>query len=157
MWNKLTYDEQIKLYKDAIDEIKIKNSIDSDMLIKALLVRAEILKHDFTKRQINILMGIYTYSYALYKESTYVEKLSDFSLMGISITKVKSEIQKLEDMNVLHWDRENHLFSIKDFHEWNAPYRAGFNEDRARVVFAQNLVHAGVDIAALVERLNKKD
>jgi hypothetical protein len=157
IWKKLSFEQQIALYKAALEEITIKNAVDSDMIIKGLLVRAEILKHDFTKRQMSILMGIFTYSYALYKESTYVEKLSDFSLMGIGITKIKSELIKLEDMRVLHWDRENHLFSIRDFREWDVRHRTGFSDDRARVVFAQNLEHAGVDLNAMVERFTSKD
>jgi hypothetical protein len=82
IWKKLSFEQQIELYKAALEEITIKNAVDSDMIIKGLLVRAEILKHDFTKRQMSILMGIFTYSYALYKESTYVEKLSDFLFDG---------------------------------------------------------------------------
>jgi hypothetical protein len=156
-WKKLSFERQIKLYKGALEEIQNKNAVDSDMLIKGFLLHAEILKHDFTKRQISILMGLYTYSYALYKETTYVEKLSDFSLVGISITKIKSELQKLEDMNVLHWDRENNLFSIKDFHEWDVPYRTGFSEERARIVFAQNIEHAGVDLSAMIEKFSNKN
>lgn len=155
-WKKLSYERTIQVYKDALDEIVVKNSVHSNAFVEALVVRAEILKHDFTKRQMSILMGIYTFSYGLCKTSAYIPKLQDFQLVGVGITKIKDELRKLENMNVLEWDRENNLFTLKDFHVWEAPFISTYSETRAKEIYLLNLEHAGVDVVTMMDNLKKE-
>jgi hypothetical protein len=155
-WKKMSYERTIQVFKDALDEIIFKNDVDPNAFVEALMIRAEILKHDFTKRQMSILMGIYTFSYAMCKDTAYIPKLQDFQLVGVGVTKIKDELRKLEDMNVLEIDRENFLFKLKDFHEWEVPYISTFSDTRAKELYLLNLEHAGVDVTAMMDKLNKE-
>jgi hypothetical protein len=67
-WAKLTYDRTVNVYKDLLEDTLINHQKDIDLIIKELLVRGEILKHDFTKRQLTILMFIITFSFNYGKE-----------------------------------------------------------------------------------------
>src|SRR5205085_8025734 len=97
-WAKLTYDRTVSVYKDLLEETLINHQKDIDLIIRELLVRGEILKHDFTKRQLTILMFIITFSFNYGKETAYIPKLQDFEVAGISKKHIKNELNKLMEM-----------------------------------------------------------
>lgn len=154
-WAKNTYERTIKAYKEVLHDVLINHHQDIDLTAKELLLRGEILKHDFTKRQMVIIMFIMTFSYNYGKEIAYIPKLKDFAIAGISERKIKNEIDKLLEMNVIKWDKENGLFSFKEPRFWTAPNNVGYNDDRSRELFLLNLDHAGIDVSEIIQKLKE--
>jgi hypothetical protein len=155
-WRNLTYDETLKIYSELMSEVFGKSGkIDIDLIIKELIVRAEMFKYDFTKRQMTIIMFIITFSFNIGKEIAYIPRLNDFYIAGISPTKVKSELEKLVEMQVIHWDQKENTFHIKDTREWIVPLNVGYNDARAIDLYFKNLDHAGLDVSKLIEKLKK--
>jgi hypothetical protein len=112
---------------------------------KELLIRCEIIRRDLTKRQMNIITLIFTFSHYLGKERAVIPKMRDFEICGVSKIKARSELTKLVELNVLDWNEEENSFAIKDTKEWKAKYNSGYNDDRAWELFVLNLRDAGVD------------
>lgn len=155
-WSRLTYDETLRIYSELMSEVYGKNGkMDIDLIIKELVVRAEMFKYDFTKRQMTIIMFIITFSFNIGKEVAYIPKLNDFYIAGISPTKVKSELEKLVKMDVIHWDQKENTFQIKDTREWLVPLNIGYSDARAIELYFKNLDHVGVDVVKLIEKLKK--
>jgi hypothetical protein len=154
-WAKNTYERTVKVYKDFLYDVLINHHQDIEMTAKELLIRGEILKHDFTKRQMVIIMFIMTFSYNYGKETAYIPKLKDFAIAGISERKIKNEIDKLLKMNVIEWNKDECLFSFKEPRFWNAPYNVGYNDNRSQELFLMNLDHAGIDVSLIIEKLKK--
>lgn len=156
-WAKHTYERTVKVYKEVLKDILENHHHDIDMTAKELLIRAEILKHDFTKRQMIILMFIITFSFNYGKEWAYIPKLQDFEIAGISKRKIKNEIDKLLEMNVIEWNKEENLFRLQEPRFWDAPYNYGYNDDRSRELFLLNLQHAGFDVSPIIQRLKNME
>lgn len=155
-WGNLTYDETVKIYSDLMSEVYGKNGkIDLDLIIKELLIRAEMFKYDFTKRQMTIIMFIITFSFNIGKEVAYIPRLNDFYIAGISPTKIKQELISLTKMNVIDWNQKEGVFRIRDSREWLVPLNIGYNDARAIDLYFKNLDHAGVDVVKLIEKLKK--
>jgi hypothetical protein len=142
----------INVYGSIIDEVQAKNN-DVNLIMKEMLVRAESLKRDFTKRQMNIIGFIFTFSFAYGKEWALIPKMKDFEIAGISSVKIRNEIDQLIEMGVVNWNQEEMLFSINDPREWHgAPYHSTYNDVRSRELFVLNVQHAGIDIGVLTEK-----
>jgi hypothetical protein len=155
-WRNLTYDDTVKIYSELMSEVYGKNGkMDLDLIIKELLVRAELFKYDFTKRQMTIIMFIITFSYNIGKDMAYIPRLNDFYIAGISPTKVKSELEKLVKMSVIDWDQKENIFQIKDTREWIVPLNVGYSDSKAIDLYFKNLDQAGVDVSKLIEKLKK--
>jgi hypothetical protein len=155
-WAKLTYDRTVNVYKDLLEDTLMNHQKDIDLIIRELLVRGEILKHDFTKRQLTILMFIITFSFNYGKEKAYIPKLQDFEIAGISKKHIKNELNKLMEMNVVTWDQEEKTFSIQEPRFWiNCPYNAGYNDARSQELFVLNLQHAGIDVIPIIQKLKE--
>jgi len=135
----------LQLYKGVIDEY-YKNR-DTDVVMKEMLIRADFLKRDFTKRQLNILLFIQTFSFAYGKETALIPQLSDFELCGVSKTKVREELDKLVEMNVIENDGNN--FKIKTPSEWRANYHKNYDDTRSKELFYLNVIDAGWDISEI--------
>lgn len=150
-WADLTYDQKIEIYKELFQE-QIALPRTTELAIFEMMVRASILRHKFTKRQLVILEFIMTLSFEFQKRDALIPKLQDFELAGVSKKKITEELKKLLDMNVINWDKEMHLFSIVDPRGWDTPYNAGYNQDRARDLFYLNMVEAGIDIQPLLQK-----
>jgi hypothetical protein len=54
-FSKNAYDRTEKVYKKFLKEAIIKINGNYDLRIKELLIKSDIQKRDFTKRQLNIL------------------------------------------------------------------------------------------------------
>lgn len=154
-WAKLTH-ERMSIYKDVLGHV-IGGERNIDMAIKDMLIRAELLKRDFTKRQLTIVMFIFTFSFAYGKESAYIPKLRDFEIAGISFKKVRGELNKLLKMNVIEWNKEDSTFTILDPKLWDCPYNKGYDDDRSRELFMLNLQHSGIDVSPLIKKLREAE
>lgn len=100
---------------------------------------------------------IFSFSYAFGKEQAFIPKLKDFEMCGVSKTLIKKELDKLVAMNVISWDADNHLFTIRPPTKWDAPYHHGYSDERSKELFILNLKHANIDISSILEKLKKED
>jgi hypothetical protein len=151
-WTNVSRERIKTFYTELFD----KNRNKDELLVKDILIRAEILKRNFTKRQLTILSLIVTFSFLYGKETALIPKLKDFELTGLSATKIKDELTKLVEMNIITWERgkDTNEFSINDPCEWKAAYHSTYNDIRASELFFLNLKHAGVtlDIDSIKEK-----
>lgn len=108
-------------------------------------IRTAMLRRDFTKRQMNILLFICYYSFDYGKEWALIPKIRDFENAGIIANKVRYELSKLEEMNVIEWNQEENLFRIKEPSVWkDVPFNSGFSHDRSKEIRVLNAIHAGI-------------
>lgn len=157
-WAKNTYERTVKVYLNVLEDVFKNHHSNIELTAKELLIRSEILKHDFTKRQMVILMFIITFSFNYGKEWAYIPKLQDFEIAGISKNKIKNELKKLIEMNVIEWDQEGKKFRIQEPRFWNnAPYNAGYNDERSRELFLLNLQDAGIDVYPIMEKIKEME
>jgi hypothetical protein len=155
-WANNSHERIVKYYTKLLEDISEKKYNDVSFIIEETLIRAEIIKRDFKKRQLNILSLIFIFSYGYGKEWALIPKMMDFELSGISRIKIRKELDELIGMRVIEWKKEEHLFRIKDPREWKgAPYHSGYNDDRSRELFFLNLSHAGIDVTSILKSLNK--
>lgn len=142
MW-RIRQNKDVEEVMTCVDElVKHHFNISDNYLSNELLIRSEILKRNFTKRQTNIIIFIFSLSFPYGKKSALIPKLQDFEVCGVTKTKIKEELEKLEILNVIDWDRELHLFSIKFPYHWNAPYHAGASRERSLELLDLNKKHA---------------
>lgn len=157
-WAKFTYERTVEAYKDVLEETLLNHQKDIDLIVKELLFRAQVLKHDFTKRQLNILSMIVTFSYNYGKDYAFIPKLKDFSIAGISEKHIRNELDKLIGMNVISENKEENLYRIIEPRFWKEiPYNSGYNDDRSRELFLLNLEHAGIDVTPIVRKLKQME
>jgi hypothetical protein len=153
MWRENTYRRVTDAYKDLLKEIILSIDTNLDLKIKEHMIRAEIQKRDFTKRQLNILSLIVTFSFNYGKEAALLQ-IADFALTGLSVKKVRNEIEQLIDMNVITWNIDFNEFSINEPLQWkNVPYHNHYDDNRSQELFFLNLRHAGVDVEPILEKL----
>ena len=130
------------MHKSILNEYKaryISRNHDETFFKKSTFIREELLKRDFTKRQLNILWFIYRYSFFYGKEEAIITHLSDFELCGVHRTKIKEELLKLEEMNVIGIDLTIKSYWIKEPTKWKTPYHKDYDSKRARELFLLNL------------------
>jgi hypothetical protein len=154
-WAKLTRKRIATVYRELFDKIIMKER-NYELAVKEVMIRTEILKRDFSKRQLTILSVIMTFSYFYGKQSAWIPKLKDFAIAGVSPTKITDELTKLVGMGVITWDRGKDFneFAINDPSEWTTPYHSTYDDVRSRELFFVNLKHAG--IAFDIDELMKK-
>lgn len=156
-WAKHTYERTVGAYKDVLESTILDHQKDIDLVVKELLIRGDILKHDFTKRQLNIIMFIITFSFNYGKEYAYIPMLKDFSVAGISFKKIRHELDKLLLMNVIEVDDEWKTYRIKEPRFWNCPYNKSYDDNRSRELFMLNLEHAGIDVSPIIQKLREME
>lgn len=154
-WAKMTHDRMNGVYHKLLEDINTGKYKTMEFTIKELLVRAEFLKRDFTKRQLKILSMIFTLSFQYGKEWALIPKMKDFELAGISKIKIRSEIDQLIDMKVIKWNQAENLFCITNPIEWTAPYHSGYSDERSRELFFLNLKHANIDVEEISKSLGE--
>jgi hypothetical protein len=159
-WAKLSFERIQTIYPKLLDEL-FEARRKPNLIAMEVLIRAEILKRNFSKRQLTILSFIVTFSFQYGKESALIPKLKDFQIAGISPTKVKDELTKLVEMNVITWERgkDTNEFSINDPRDWTVTYHSTYNDIRSRELFFLNLKHAGVtfDLDAIKDKAITED
>ncbi|MDY7043627.1 replication protein [Virgibacillus sp. M23] len=145
------YEQTIEKYIDYLTSHQRK--LDKSLVFNSVMINTELLKRDFTKRQRSILVFIYNLSLSIGKERAIIPKLQDFELCGISKTKIKDELDKLIELNVISWDKDSNYFQIINPREWKAPYHQGYNDARSQALFLLNLDDAGIDVNDINNRL----
>lgn len=148
-WAKQTENRALNVYKGVIDKHYINR--DDDIVMKELLVRAELLRRDFTKRQMNILLLIITFSYPYGKESALLPQVSDFELCGISKTKAREELDKLVEHDIINI--ADNYYTIKNPTEWKIPYHKGYVDTRSQELFMLNLGDADFDVEEIKRKV----
>lgn len=137
-----TYERATQLYKELLREVRDNTS--EEILIDEVFVRSEILKRDFSKRQQNILWMVFTFSLAYGKKKAVIPQIQDFSLSGVGKNKVREELDKLIEMNVIKVDEAFNTYEINSPLYWDAPHHSHFDDSRSRELFFINLIDAGV-------------
>ncbi|UOE58041.1 replication protein [Cytobacillus oceanisediminis] len=95
---------------------------------------------DFTKRQANIMAFLLSFTILTGKIKIHIPRLKDFEQCGVGPTKIKAELQKLEDLGVICWDKENMLFGITlDTSKWKTKNLPHFDEKRFRKLVEINM------------------
>jgi len=153
-WAKLTHERTMKVYKELLGDFIVKANSNVDLKIKEVMIRSEMQKRDFTKRQMNILSTIITLSFVFGKE-TAILKPSDYALTGVPVKKIQEELSKLLEMNVITWDKDFNEFGINDITVWTAPYHNHYVDKRTQELFFINLRHAGVEVEAIVKKIKE--
>lgn len=145
-WVKYFRDRVMNLYPNALRKIGEHKFKNPDIPLKELMIRGEVLKRDFTKRQMNIISLIFSFSYYLGKERAVIPKMQDFELAGVSKVKIRNELLQLVEMDIIDWNEEDNTFAIKDIRGWKAKYHSGYNDERSTELFKLNLKDAGIII-----------
>ena len=152
-WSKYMIDaSHPKVYLDLIDALLKHTSKDGNYLMRDLYVRSELMKYDFTKRQHSILKFIFAASYDYGKDTAIIPNMRDWELCGVQSFKAKCELERLEEMKVISWNRETHEFGITDPRIREAPRNYYYNNTRARELFILNLKHAGIDVDSIIKK-----
>ncbi|MDR4436218.1 replication protein [Bacillus tequilensis] len=150
-WSYETYEKIDRVYKGIVEDYYMNRS--PDIVALEMHVSREMLKRDFTKRQLKIITFIYTFSFPYNKEAALIKNMQDFELCGVSKTKISEELDKLAELRVIEWDKGTKEFSINDPHYWEVPFNRGVSDTRYQQMFIENLDHAGVDISTVISRL----
>jgi hypothetical protein len=143
-WSKIGYERIEAMYTDIILKIGKKKFENSHLPKQEILYRAEVLRRDFTKRQLKIISMIQSLSYYIGKERAIIPKMQDWEIAGISKIKIRSELTRLMELDVIDWNEEDNSFALKDAREWKVKFHSGYNNERARELFILNLKDSGV-------------
>lgn len=138
-WAKMCYEEVKQFYSKVLPKLGQKKFHNPHIPQRELMVRAEVLRRDFTKRQLNIISMILTFSYYAGKEKAIIPKMQDFEIAGISKIKIRNELIQLVEMNVIEWNEEENTFTFRDIRDWEVKYHSGYNHDRAIELFDLNV------------------
>lgn len=121
-----------------------RHNVDMDMFITDIQIRNEFMRRNFTKRQMNILVFIYSYSFGFGKRWALIPKMKNFEICGVSSIKIRKELELLVDMFIIDWNQEENLFRIKDTKDWLAPTISSFSHDTSQDIFNLNLKHGNI-------------
>lgn len=150
-WSHVSTDRMRKIYQTiAEDFLDVK---DPDMVACEMFIRAEVLKRDFTKRQMNIINLICDLSYVYGKKSALITNMQDFEQCGVSKTKIRDELDKLIECSIVDWNKETNEFTLKDPTLWEVPYHSGFSGNRVRKMLIDTLEHSGYSTEDIIKRL----
>jgi hypothetical protein len=143
-WAKNSYDRIHTLYSSVIPKIGEVKFQNKEIPEVEMLIRAEVLRRDFTKRQMKIISMILTLSFYIGKKRAIIPKMQDWEICGINKIKARAELTQLVELNVIEWDEEKNIFSIIDPREWKVKFHSGYNDERAKDLFILNLKDSGV-------------
>lgn len=105
-----------------------------------LTIYDEVLRRDFSKRQVSIIQLIMRLSIRNEQPYARIPKLKCFQLCGLSPTKIQHELQQLVELNVLEWDR-NEVYKIsKNFSEWKVKVVKSWDEKSFQELLEMNSV-----------------
>jgi hypothetical protein len=130
---------------DVLRKIGAKKIKSPEKVKREMLIRGEVLRRNFTKRQMNILSFLMAYSLYLGKERAIIPKMRDFEIAGVGKDKIRSELDRLVELNVLDWNQEEKSFAVKDPWEWEIKYHSGYNHERGTELFLLNLSDLGIE------------
>lgn len=100
----------------------------------------EIIRRDFSKRQMAILYFIIRLSYGCQRKNCIIEKFNLFEVAGINKVDIKKELKFLRECFVINWDEKTMIFSInKDYDKWQISPSKGFDREKFDKLIHQNL------------------
>ncbi|MEP9408628.1 replication protein [Peribacillus frigoritolerans] len=92
---------------------------ESDFGSKLMFWTEQIVCRDFTKRQLKIFSFLMLFMVNNKRMECHIPTLISFEAAGISRHKIRYEIEKLEEVNVLSWDQANMIFKLNiDAGKW---------------------------------------
>jgi phage replication O-like protein O len=100
----------------------------------------EIIRRDFSKRQLAILHLIIRLSYGCHRKDCVIDKLNNFEITGIYKNDIKKELTKLKKAHVIDWNAGNEIFSInKNHEEWEVNSSKGWEKSKLDYLIHLNL------------------
>lgn len=100
----------------------------------------EIIRRDFSKRQLAILQLILRLSYGCRKKTATIPKLKDFEVCGVGKTNITQELKYLTTTKVIVWDKEENTFTFnKDYDMWQISPVKGWDEEVFKELLHINL------------------
>lgn len=127
--------------------------VNDEALQRVVEVRAEMLKRNFTKRQLNILNIIYEFSYPFGKDKAMIPRLQDFELCGIGKTKIREELDKLIDLNVIGEEQNFGLYWFNNPDIWKVNRHKNYSDKRYEDLIVLNLRdgNASVEVEDIIK------
>ncbi|MGY3717030.1 replication protein [Sutcliffiella cohnii] len=100
----------------------------------------EIIRRDFSKRQLAVIHFIIRLSYGCHRKDCLIEKYNYFELAGINKVDIKKELKFLRECGVINWNENDMIFSInKDYEKWQITPSKNFEKEKFDQVIHQNL------------------
>ncbi|MBS4172089.1 replication protein [Bacillus sp. FJAT-49736] len=100
----------------------------------------EIIRRDFSKRQLAILHFIIRLSYGCQKKDCVIGKFNAFELAGLNKSDIKKELKFLRECRVINWDENTMIFSInKDYEKWQINPNKGFEKEKLDQLIHENI------------------
>lgn len=120
-----------------LESIKLDSPADNCEKMKIWI--ENIICRDFTKRQIKILSMIHLFCMHNSKMECHIPHLSSFEVTGLGRSKIREEIEKLVDANVLTWDTQNMIFKINNSTKhWNVKLSENFASNKVKQILDLN-------------------
>lgn len=109
----------------------------------------ELIKRDFSKRQLAILHLIIRLSYGCHQKDCVIERMKDFEIVGIYKGDIKKELNNLAEAKIINWDKTENIFSLNKNHEtWKIGSSKGWEKQKL-----DNLVHINLKKKKVSETL----
>lgn|GEM_PF-6271146 len=103
-------------------------------------VYQELIKRNFTKRQMSILLLIMRLSSGCQRSYAFIPKLVDFAVCGVGKTNVKEALNTLVEQNVIMWDKAECTFSINEnVQDWDVEIVSGWENEGFQKLLRLNL------------------
>ncbi|KYD03471.1 hypothetical protein B4102_3389 [Heyndrickxia sporothermodurans] len=100
----------------------------------------EIIRRDFSKRQLAIIHFIIRLSYGCHQKDCVIDKFVLFEIAGVNKVDVKKELKFLKECGVINWEEKNMIFSInKDYEKWQITPSKGYDKEKLDQLIHQNL------------------
>ncbi|MGP4041924.1 replication protein [Gracilibacillus sp. D59] len=113
----------------------------------------EILRRDFSKRQMNLILFIWRLSYGTGQKDCKVKRFNQFEIAGVYKNDIKKELKFLRECSVLEWDEDSMVFSInKDYHLWQVSPNKNWEGDKFK-----DLIHLNLNRKKVGETLTSDD
>lgn len=141
-----------KAYEETM--VEVYRAIPDDYVVKYNVVIVEMMKRNLTKRQTNIVSLILSLSFKMGKDDAIINRLQYFEGAGVSKTKIRSELDKLVGNKVLHWNKEEHRFSVRDVFDWNIPINDCYKVRFVHQSYLDNLNDANFDTSRIITAVN---
>lgn len=105
----------------------------------------EIIRRDFTKRQVSILHLLIRMSYGCQQKDCAISKLNLFELAGVYKTDIRKELLFLKNAQVINWEQTSNIFSLnKDYEKWQITPFKGWDQEKYDSLIHDNLARKKV-------------
>lgn len=103
-----------------------------------------VISRDFSKRQLKILGFLFMFMLNNKCLECYVPTLNSFESAGITRSKIRHEIEKLEEANILSWERTNMIFKFNtDIENWKIELITNGKSNRIQQILILNKILYG--------------